>query len=74
MAQYDSPRFGRAFELIELLVVLFIVGVLIALLSPAVQAAREASRRTQCMNNLRQIGLALANHSSVYGVYPPGWL
>jgi prepilin-type N-terminal cleavage/methylation domain-containing protein/prepilin-type processing-associated H-X9-DG protein len=61
----------RAFTLIELLVVIAIIAVLIALLLPAVQAAREAARRAQCLNNLKQLGLGLANYESTYGGFPP---
>jgi prepilin-type N-terminal cleavage/methylation domain-containing protein/prepilin-type processing-associated H-X9-DG protein len=62
------------FTLIELLVVIAIIAVLIALLLPAVQAAREAARRAQCINNLKQIGLALHNYQSANDCFPPGGL
>jgi prepilin-type N-terminal cleavage/methylation domain-containing protein/prepilin-type processing-associated H-X9-DG protein len=62
----------RGFTLIELLVVIAIIAVLIALLLPAVQAAREAARRAQCVNNMKQLGLAIANYESSNGSYPMG--
>src|SRR5688572_5035402 len=67
-----NKRTAAAFTLVELLVVIAIIGVLVALLLPAVQAAREAARRTQCINNVKQMALGAANYESAKGYFPPG--
>lgn len=71
LSQYSS---FRAFTLIELLVVIAIIAVLISLLLPAVQSAREAARKAQCLNNLKQIGLGLHNYHEIHNTFPPGYV
>ncbi|WP_417729733.1 DUF1559 domain-containing protein [Rosistilla oblonga] len=74
LCRVTTPRPLRGFTLVELLVVIAIIGILVGLLLPAVQAAREAARRMQCSNNLKQMTLAMHNYESTHRVFPPGSL
>jgi prepilin-type N-terminal cleavage/methylation domain-containing protein len=69
-----ARRITSAFTLVEVLVVIAIIGTLVALLLPAVQSSRDASRRLQCTNNLKQVGLALLNYESSHKRFPSGYV
>ncbi|MEZ5940397.1 MAG: DUF1559 domain-containing protein [Planctomycetaceae bacterium] len=69
-----KDKSSRGFTLIELIVVMGVIAMLVAMLLPAVQQAREAARRTACKNNLKQLGLALTNYQGLYDVFPPGYV